>query len=82
MGVCRFFMQGHCRYGDKCWNDHPQGSNQGKHNKRDVVLISPIVYINECMNTGSYNNRNPALGVLCPGAKTTGRPAQGCDYCY
>ena len=27
----------------------------------------------------SYNNRNPALGVLWSCA--TGRPAQGCDYC-
>ena len=29
----------------------------------------------------SYNNRNPALGVLWSCARTTGRLAQGCDYC-
>nr|XP_033950387.1 nucleoporin NUP42 [Pseudochaenichthys georgianus] len=23
MTVCNFFLQGRCRYGDKCWNEHP-----------------------------------------------------------
>ncbi|XP_062302245.1 nucleoporin NUP42 [Osmerus eperlanus] len=27
MVVCNFFMQGRCRYGDKCWNEHPSGGN-------------------------------------------------------
>lgn len=25
MTVCHFFLQGRCRYGDKCWNEHPRG---------------------------------------------------------
>ncbi|XP_045189893.2 nucleoporin NUP42-like [Mercenaria mercenaria] len=29
MVVCRFFLQGNCRYGNNCWNDHPSGGNQG-----------------------------------------------------
>ncbi|WAR21620.1 NUP42-like protein [Mya arenaria] len=29
MVVCRFFLGGNCRYGDKCWNEHPSGGNQG-----------------------------------------------------
>ncbi|XP_069032890.1 nucleoporin NUP42 [Embiotoca jacksoni] len=29
MTVCNFFLQGRCRYGDKCWNEHPKGGNRG-----------------------------------------------------
>lgn len=29
MVVCRFFLQGNCRYGNQCWNEHPSGGNQG-----------------------------------------------------
>lgn len=29
MVVCKFFLQGNCRYGNSCWNDHPSGGNQG-----------------------------------------------------
>ncbi|KAM9496652.1 nucleoporin NUP42 isoform 4-T4 [Clarias gariepinus] len=25
MTVCSYFLQGRCRYGDKCWNEHPRG---------------------------------------------------------
>ncbi|XP_026203536.1 nucleoporin NUP42 [Anabas testudineus] len=29
MTVCNFYLQGRCRYGDKCWNEHPRGGNRG-----------------------------------------------------
>ncbi|XP_040908527.1 nucleoporin NUP42 isoform X2 [Toxotes jaculatrix] len=29
MTVCNFFLQGRCRYGEKCWNEHPRGGNRG-----------------------------------------------------
>lgn len=29
MTVCNFFLQGRCRYGDKCWNEHPRGGGTG-----------------------------------------------------
>lgn len=29
MTVCSFFLQGRCRYGDKCWNEHPTGGSRG-----------------------------------------------------
>ncbi|XP_056597304.1 nucleoporin NUP42 [Triplophysa dalaica] len=29
MTVCSFFLQGRCRYGDKCWNEHPRGGRGG-----------------------------------------------------
>ncbi|XP_054914762.1 nucleoporin NUP42 [Poeciliopsis prolifica] len=29
MVVCNFFLQGRCRYGDKCWNEHPRNGSRG-----------------------------------------------------
>uniref|UniRef100_A0A4W6ECN3 Nucleoporin NUP42 n=1 Tax=Lates calcarifer TaxID=8187 RepID=A0A4W6ECN3_LATCA len=29
MTICNFFLQGRCRYGEKCWNEHPRGGNRG-----------------------------------------------------
>nr|XP_057903790.1 nucleoporin NUP42 [Doryrhamphus excisus] len=29
MPVCNFFLQGRCRYGEKCWNEHPRGGGGG-----------------------------------------------------
>lgn len=29
MTVCSFFLQGRCRYGEKCWNEHPRGGGGG-----------------------------------------------------
>ncbi|KAK3595329.1 hypothetical protein CHS0354_004484 [Potamilus streckersoni] len=29
MVVCKFFLNGTCRYGNKCWNEHPTGGNAG-----------------------------------------------------
>ena len=34
-GVCRFYLQGKCKFGDGCRNYHPQGRGGGE----------PIVYI-------------------------------------
>ncbi|TTZ70359.1 Nucleoporin-like protein 2 [Bagarius yarrelli] len=25
MTVCRYFLEGRCHYGDRCWNEHPSG---------------------------------------------------------
>ncbi|NWR05351.1 NUPL2 protein, partial [Paradoxornis webbianus] len=25
MGVCQFFLRGYCRFGERCWNEHPRG---------------------------------------------------------
>ncbi|XP_030645086.1 nucleoporin NUP42 [Chanos chanos] len=29
MTICSFFLQGRCRYGEKCWNEHPRGGRGG-----------------------------------------------------
>ncbi|XP_018425593.1 PREDICTED: nucleoporin-like protein 2 [Nanorana parkeri] len=28
MAICSFFLEGRCRFGDRCWNEHPTGSRQ------------------------------------------------------
>ncbi|XP_027528814.1 nucleoporin-like protein 2 [Neopelma chrysocephalum] len=28
MGVCQFFLRGYCRFGDRCWNEHPRGAGR------------------------------------------------------
>ncbi|XP_062034610.1 nucleoporin NUP42 isoform X1 [Lepus europaeus] len=32
MTICQFFLQGRCRFGDRCWNEHPgaRGSGGGR----------------------------------------------------
>ncbi|CAI9563389.1 unnamed protein product [Staurois parvus] len=25
MAICSYFLEGRCRYGDRCWNEHPRG---------------------------------------------------------
>uniref|UniRef100_A0A673BNS8 Nucleoporin NUP42 n=1 Tax=Sphaeramia orbicularis TaxID=375764 RepID=A0A673BNS8_9TELE len=34
MTVCNFFLQGRCRYGDKCWNEHPRGGGYSNNYSR------------------------------------------------
>ncbi|NXJ99926.1 NUPL2 protein, partial [Corythaixoides concolor] len=29
MAVCQFFLQGRCRFGERCWNEHPRGGRYG-----------------------------------------------------
>ncbi|XP_037238385.1 nucleoporin NUP42 isoform X1 [Falco biarmicus] len=28
MAICQFFLQGRCRFGDRCWNEHPRGGGR------------------------------------------------------
>ncbi|NXR06884.1 NUPL2 protein, partial [Semnornis frantzii] len=30
MAICQFFLQGRCRFGEKCWNEHPRGGDRGR----------------------------------------------------
>uniref|UniRef100_A0A4X2JZF9 Nucleoporin NUP42 n=1 Tax=Vombatus ursinus TaxID=29139 RepID=A0A4X2JZF9_VOMUR len=29
MTICHFFLQGRCRFGERCWNEHPHGWGDG-----------------------------------------------------
>ncbi|KAM4687926.1 nucleoporin NUP42 [Discoglossus pictus] len=33
MAICSFFLQGRCRFGDKCWNEHPREGGGGGRNQ-------------------------------------------------
>ncbi|KAM6202326.1 nucleoporin NUP42 [Rhynchocyon petersi] len=30
MTVCQFFLQGRCRFGERCWNEHPRAESGGR----------------------------------------------------
>lgn len=45
MTVCSFFLQGRCRYGEKCWNEHPRGGRGGDYRG------------NQQPNRGGFGNR-------------------------
>ncbi|XP_034747088.1 nucleoporin NUP42 [Etheostoma cragini] len=69
MTVCNFFLQGRCRYGDKCWNEHPTGGNRGggggynNHNNRSSAQprgggggggFGNRVWVNPSQQKGGY----------------------------
>ncbi|XP_075684780.1 nucleoporin NUP42 [Rhinoderma darwinii] len=33
MVICRFFLQGRCKFGDRCWNEHPRDGRDQGHNR-------------------------------------------------
>ncbi|XP_053497273.1 nucleoporin NUP42 [Ictalurus furcatus] len=45
MPVCNYFLEGRCRYGDKCWNEHPRGgraqTNRGGGGSVNRVWVNP-----------------------------------------
>ncbi|XP_046767085.1 nucleoporin NUP42 isoform X6 [Gallus gallus] len=36
MTICQFFLQGRCRFGDRCWNEHPRGGGGRPHSAAPV----------------------------------------------
>ncbi|NP_001026155.2 nucleoporin NUP42 isoform 1 [Gallus gallus] len=36
MTICQFFLQGRCRFGDRCWNEHPRGGGGRPHSAGPV----------------------------------------------
>uniref|UniRef100_UPI00398ED335 nucleoporin NUP42 n=1 Tax=Pristiophorus japonicus TaxID=55135 RepID=UPI00398ED335 len=45
MPVCKYFLEGRCRFGDNCWNEHPRGGGREQHH---------TAYSN---NRGSWGNQ-------------------------
>ncbi|XP_073533967.1 nucleoporin NUP42-like [Phyllobates terribilis] len=33
MAICSFFLQGRCKFGDRCWNEHPRDGRHQGHNR-------------------------------------------------
>uniref|UniRef100_A0A0L8FR24 Nucleoporin NUP42 n=1 Tax=Octopus bimaculoides TaxID=37653 RepID=A0A0L8FR24_OCTBM len=36
MAVCKYFLQGNCRYGNKCWFDHTRGGSGNNNSQRQL----------------------------------------------
>ncbi|ROK64948.1 Nucleoporin-like protein 2 [Anabarilius grahami] len=58
MTVCSFFLQGRCRYGDKCWNEHPRdgrggGEYRGNQQQPSRGGYGNRVWINPAQRSGS-----------------------------
>lgn len=43
MNVCRFYMQGYCRYGNNCRYDHPRPSGRAAGRQPEPFYVSPMV---------------------------------------
>ncbi|KAK2834004.1 hypothetical protein Q7C36_014705 [Tachysurus vachellii] len=41
MTVCSYFLEGRCRYGDKCWNEHPRGGRYAGGGSVNRVWVNP-----------------------------------------
>uniref|UniRef100_S4RGF6 Nucleoporin NUP42 n=1 Tax=Petromyzon marinus TaxID=7757 RepID=S4RGF6_PETMA len=41
MVICRFFLQGFCRFGDRCWNEHPASPQHSGYSNRGDGFQNP-----------------------------------------
>ncbi|NP_001133477.1 nucleoporin-like protein 2 [Salmo salar] len=82
MTVCNFWMQGRCRYGDKCWNEHPKGGGGGGGNynhrppqqsSRDGGGFGNRVWVNPAQRSGGGNYVQPSSFSSQQGGDDWGR---------
>ncbi|KAF7702601.1 nucleoporin NUP42 [Silurus meridionalis] len=55
MTVCSYFLEGRCRYGDKCWNEHPKGGRN--QNVRGGGGSVNRVWVNPSQRSGGNVNQ-------------------------
>ncbi|XP_065139989.1 nucleoporin NUP42 [Paramisgurnus dabryanus] len=53
MPVCNFFLQGRCRYGDKCWNEHPRGGDYRGNQQPSRGGFGNRVWVNPSQRSGN-----------------------------
>ncbi|TRZ04443.1 hypothetical protein DNTS_028821 [Danionella cerebrum] len=63
MPVCNFFLQGRCRYGEKCWNEHPRGGRaagdyRGSQQQSSRGGFGNRVWVNPSQRGGSGFNQS------------------------
>ncbi|OMP86046.1 Nucleoporin-like protein 2 [Diplodia seriata] len=58
MAVCKFFLQGNCKFGDRCKFDHPGAQNQLRGNQQNQNRYAPL----NNANTGGQAARGPQRG--------------------
>ncbi|XP_008684606.1 nucleoporin NUP42 isoform X1 [Ursus maritimus] len=87
MTICQFFLQGRCRFGDRCWNEHPgaggagggrqqqpSGSNRRGWNttsQRYSSVIQPSSFSKSTPWGGSRDQEKPSFGSFDSGASTS-----------
>uniref|UniRef100_H3BWI7 Nucleoporin NUP42 n=1 Tax=Tetraodon nigroviridis TaxID=99883 RepID=H3BWI7_TETNG len=57
MTVCSFFLQGRCRYGEKCWNEHPRGGGGGGGGFQNNSYNRSAPQQQPRQGTGGFGNR-------------------------
>lgn len=68
MTICQFFLQGRCRFGDRCWNEHPGAGGAGGGRQQqpsgDVLLYPPrlVEQGKAWRQRRPAENRRPAWG--------------------
>uniref|UniRef100_A0A9L0SN95 Nucleoporin NUP42 n=1 Tax=Equus caballus TaxID=9796 RepID=A0A9L0SN95_HORSE len=87
MTICQFFLQGRCRFGNRCWNEHPgsggavggrqpqpSGSNRRGWNttsQRYSNVIQPSSFSKSTPWGGSRDQEKPSFGSFDSGASTS-----------
>nr|XP_013998670.1 unnamed protein product [Salmo salar] len=90
MTVCNFWMQGRCRYGDKCWNEHPKaggGGYGGDYNSRPPQQANRgggggfgnRVWVNPAQRSGGGNYVQPSSFSSQQGGNNWGPGGGGRD---
>ncbi|XP_077403945.1 nucleoporin NUP42 [Vanacampus margaritifer] len=88
MTVCNFFLQGRCRYGDKCWNEHPRGGGGGYNNyNRPSAPQQPRgggygnkVWVNPSQQKGGFNQQQSPRGSDHWGAR--GQDVKSAEFSF
>ncbi|KAM9078451.1 nucleoporin NUP42 [Megaptera novaeangliae] len=87
MTICQFFLQGRCRFGDRCWNEHPgagglgegrqqqlSGSNRRGWNttsQRYSSVIQPSSFSKSTPWGGSRDQEKPSFASFDSGASAS-----------
>lgn len=88
MTICQFFLQGRCRFGDRCWNEHPcaggaggrqqqQSSGSNRHgwnttNKSYSSVIQPSSFSKSAPWGGSRDQEKSSFSSFNSGASRNG----------
>uniref|UniRef100_A0A8C9FPU2 Nucleoporin NUP42 n=1 Tax=Pavo cristatus TaxID=9049 RepID=A0A8C9FPU2_PAVCR len=78
MTICQFFLQGRCRFGDRCWNEHPRGGGGRPHSgtgRRGIgaaaAVIQPPMFSNITAGGSSDGGGLPGASGFGPAAKNS-----------
>ncbi|XP_069585962.1 nucleoporin NUP42 [Ranitomeya imitator] len=64
MAICSFFLQGRCRFGDECWNEHPRDGPHHGRNKSQAAgqrYVQPSTFSKNLTWTNRDNDRGSSV---------------------